>query len=121
MTEIETDVLKELEIAQGAVAHGEGEGVEGVEAPVMEELEKAEALLAVGAGGGGTAKHALVDYYFTSGLRRIWAYIPGTGWKNRNISEGQVATIGKVVMEADRVDTYWSDSQITMLRSWKTF
>lgn len=119
MAELEENVLKELEIAQGAAMQGE-EGVEGTEAAIMDELEKAEVSLGVGAATGcGWAKYALVDYFFTSGLRRLWVYIPDKGWKYRNINETQVMTIGKVVMEARRIYACWSGNQITYIRCWK--
>ena len=119
MVELEESVLKELEIAQGAAMQVE-EGVGGIEAGIMEELEKAEGSLGVGAATGcGWAKYALVDYFFTSGLRRLFVYIPDKGWKYRNINETQVMTIGKVVMEARRIYACWSGSQITYIRCWK--
>lgn len=121
MAEIEPNVIKELEIAQGA-AQGAApeEELGGIEASVMGELREADAAVGgIGASGAGTAKYVLIDYYTTSALRRIWAYIPNTGWKYRNISEGQVATIGKVAMEAKVIQVWWTDSQITLMRCWK--
>ena len=55
MTERETNVLNELEVAQS-----EEWVVVDVETPVIEELEKAEAFLAVGTCWGGVAKYDLI-------------------------------------------------------------
>ena len=55
MTERETNVLNELEVAQG-----EEWVVVDVETHVMEELEKAKTFLAVGAGGWGVAKYTII-------------------------------------------------------------
>jgi hypothetical protein len=58
MTERGTNVLNELEVAQGE------EGVVvGIESPVIEELEKAKTFLAVGAGGWGVAKYVLTRLF----------------------------------------------------------
>lgn len=67
----------------------------------------------------GFAKYVVVDYHFGSSLRRLWAYIPSQGWKYKNINETQVATIGKDVMEADKVYVCWKGNNITFVRAMK--
>ena len=69
--------------------------------------------------GCGFAKYVLIDYYFGSSLRRLWAYIPNKGWKYKNITETQVVGIGKDVMEADRVYVCWKGRNITFIRAWE--
>lgn len=102
-----------------------------VEVPVEPELMQAMRevygkepqlvqVLGIAAAASGTASYALVDYSFTSNVRTLWAYAGG-GWRNRALSDAQVAGIAKVVMEADRLDVWWSDSGINFARCWKKF
>ena len=102
-----------------------------VEVPAEPDLEQAMKavygeephlvqILGIAAAASGTATYALVDYSFTSNVRTLWAYA-GSGWRNRALSEGQVAGIAEIVMKADRLDIWWSDSRINFARCWKKY
>ena len=128
----EDKIFKELEAeAQKLYASMEAGMVPAAEIPMEAELEQASVkvygtepelvqVLGISAAQSGTASHALVDYVFTSAVRRLWAYVGGR-WRGRNINEAQVAGIGKVVMEADRLDVWWSDDTINFVRCWKKY
>lgn len=75
-------------------------------------------VLGLTAAGSGTAKYILVDYSFTTSVRYLWAYVD-TEWKHTALNEDQVAGIAKVVLEANTVQVWWTDSQITFIRCWK--
>jgi len=75
-------------------------------------------VLGLAAAGSGTAKYILVDYSFTSSVRYLWAYVD-TEWKYRALNDDQVAGIAKVALEANTVQVWWTDSQITFIRCWK--
>jgi len=77
-------------------------------------------VLGIAAAASGTAIYALVDYSFTSNVRTLWAHAGG-GWRNRPLSEAQVAGIAEIVMKADRLDVWWSDSRINFARCWKKY
>jgi C1A family cysteine protease len=70
--------------------------------------------------GHADAQYLLVDYSFTSNVRTLWAHAGG-GWRKRPLSEGQVAGIAEIVMKADRLDVWWSDSRINFARCWKKY
>ena len=128
----EDKIFKELEAeAQKLYASMEAGMVPAAEIPMEAELEQASVkvygtepelvqVLGISAAQSGTASHALVDYVFTSAVRRLWAYVGGR-WRGRNINEAQVAGIGKVVMEADRLDVWWSNDTINFVRCWKKY
>lgn len=77
-------------------------------------------VLGIAAAASGTATYALVDYSFTSNVRTLWANAGG-GWRNRPLSEAQVAGIAEIVMKAVRLDVWWSDSRINFARCWKKY
>lgn len=93
-----------------------------LEAAVREVYKEPELIqvLGIAVAASGTASFALVDYSFTSNVRTLWAYA-GDGWRHRALTDAQVAGIAKVVMEADRLDVWWSDSQINFARCWKKY
>ena len=128
----EEKIFKELEEeAQKLYASMEAGMIPGVQTPMEAELEQASVevygkepelvqVLGISAAQSGTATHALVDYVFTSAVRRLWAYVGGR-WRGRNINEAQVGGIAKVVMEADRLDVWWSNNTINFVRCWKKY
>jgi len=128
----EEKVLKELEEEAQRYYESIGAGVAPEVGPPMEsELEQAAIevygrepelvqVLGISAAQSGTASYALIDYVFTSNVRRLWAYAGGS-WKGRNINEAQVAGIAKVIVESYRLDVWWSDSTINFIRCWKKF
>ena len=128
----EEKIFKELEEeAQKLYASMEAGMEPGVQTPMEAELEQASVevygkepelvqVLGISAAQSGTASHALVDYVFTSTVRRLWAYVGGR-WRGRNINEAQVAGIAKVAMEADRLDVWWSNNTINFVRCWKKY
>ena len=117
-------MMKELE-AKTAELYAEEECVpcgaeEELEVATMRVYgEKAPLIFGVAAAGSGTATYALVDYSF-AGARTLWVYIGGA-WKAHAIGDAEVASIAKVVMECNRLDVWWSDGTINMIRCWKTF
>ncbi len=68
--------------------------------------------------GCGWASHLLVDYSFTSRSRTIWAYA-GNKWRYRRITESQVNTIAKLLMEASKIWVCWKDGEMTFARAVK--
>ncbi len=121
---MEEKMMKELE-AKTAELYSEGECVPcGAEEELKEATmraygEGAPAVFGVAAAGTGTATYALVDYSF-SGARRLWAYV-GSEWKSHPMTDDEVSGIAKIVMECKRLDVWWSDGTINMIRCWKTF
>jgi hypothetical protein len=83
----------------------------------MAPFEMAES--AFGAGGSGTAKHVLLDHYFASLHRRLWAYAGGA-WRGRNVSNTEEQGLAQVAFASNRVDAWWdSSNKLTILRCWK--
>ena len=68
--------------------------------------------------GSGYAQYLLVDYSFTSNYRVLWAYA-GNAWRNRRITDVQVAGIAKLLMESSKVYVWWDENRITMVRGFK--
>ena len=128
----EEKIFKELEEeAQKLYASMEAGMVPAAQIPMEAELIQASVevygkepelvqVLGISAAQSGTATHALVDYIFTSTVRRLWAYVGGR-WRGRNINEVQVTGIAKLVMEADRLDVWWSNTTINFVRCWKKY
>jgi hypothetical protein len=117
MAEISSQVLKQLEQAQAALV----QSIETAGPPVASEVAIPETAPAVvGAAGSGQAQHVLVDHYFTSSLRRLWAY--SGGWKYANITDAEEQGLAQVAFAASRVDVWWDDqNQLRQIRCWKTF
>ena len=66
----------------------------------------------------GWAQHILVDYSF-AGARTLWAYAEGA-WRYKPLTDAEVASIAKLVMEAGKVYVWWNTSNVlTMVRTWK--
>jgi hypothetical protein len=70
------------------------------------------------AAGCGWASHLLVDYSFTSRSRTLWAYA-GNKWRYRRITESQVNSIAKLLMEASKIWVCWKDGEMTFARAVK--
>ena len=127
MAKTEKEIMAELE-AESEKLRAEAEAPKVAVEPVAAALEEAakEVYVSmpevglVAAAGSGTASYALVDYSFTSSYRVLWAYA-GNAWRRRAINDAQVAGIAKVVMEAARLDVWWTDSKLTFVRCWKKF
>ncbi|MGD2200395.1 MAG: hypothetical protein PVJ38_02030 [Candidatus Bathyarchaeota archaeon] len=126
----EEEIMKELEAEAEKLYAGVEERIEPM---IAFEPELAEAMkevygeqpqlvqvLGIAAAASGTASYALVDYSFTSNVRTLWAYAGGR-WRHRPITDAQVAGIAEVVMKADRLDVWWSNSRINFARCWKKF
>lgn len=125
----EEKIFKELE-EETAELYAEEAEVE-VAVPVEPELVQAMKevygkepdlvqTLGILAATSGTASYALIDYSFTSNARYLWTYAGG-GWRYRPLNDAQIAGIAKVVMEAYRLDVWWSGSKINFARCWKKF
>lgn len=118
MAEISAEVLQQLEQAQADLAVSyEAEG------PMVEAnvLAQAAAEPVFGAAGGGPAKHVLLDHYFNSTTRRLWAFADAA-WRYRNVADADEQGVAQVAFLADRVDAWWDASNVLILiRCWKTF
>lgn len=116
MAQVSSEVLKQLEQAQAQVAYGLATGGPPVAAGVASE-SSAEPVFA--AAGSDQAKHVLVDHYFTSSLRRLWAHAGGE-WRYKNVTNTEEQGIAQVAFLADRVDAWWDNNNVlTILRCWK--
>jgi hypothetical protein len=67
--------------------------------------------------GFGTAQYVLIDRYFGGGAR-LWAYVGGN-WHGKDIAAADLAGISEDLFEANRVDCWWSGSDLTVARGWK--
>lgn len=67
--------------------------------------------------GSGTAKYILVDKHFAGGVV-LWAYAGGK-WRYKHISDADLAGIAQELFAANRVDVWWDENQITIIRPWK--
>jgi hypothetical protein len=67
--------------------------------------------------GYGTAQYLLIDHYFGGGSR-LWAYVSGN-WHGKDIAAADLAGISEDLFEANRVDCWWSGSDLTVARGWK--
>jgi hypothetical protein len=108
------EILQQLEEAQSALEQSvvtEGPPIAG---PQMEETP-------ITGAGSEQAKHLLVDHFFTSTVRRLWAFAGGA-WRYHNIASAEEEGLGQVAFAADRVDVSWNDSNVlTFVRCWRTF
>ena len=109
--EMQQLVQAEQELAQGFEVGGP---------PMTAELAPFQmSESAFGAAGSGTAKHVLLDHYFTSSLRRLWAHVGGT-WRGRNVTNTEEQGLVQVAFASNRVDAWWDNSNnLTILRCWK--
>jgi len=117
--EAKTSELYSKQITAAAQVDAEAELSAAMKKVYGEEPNIAQ-LLGIGAAGSGTAQYALVDYSFVSNVRYLWAYVDGA-WRCRILSDPQVEGIAKVVMEASRLDVWWSDGAVNFVRCWKSF
>ena len=67
--------------------------------------------------GYGTAQYVLIDHYFGGGSR-LWAYVSGN-WHGKDIAAADLAGISEDLFGANRVDCWWSGSDLTVARGWK--
>jgi len=117
MTEVTAKVEQQLVEAQAELAQSmEADG------PPVEEMAATEALGTLfGAAGRGQAKHILLDHYFNSALRRLWAHAGGA-WRYRNVTNIEEQGLAQVAFASDRVDSWWDSSNILkIMRCWKNF
>jgi C1A family cysteine protease len=68
--------------------------------------------------GSGTAKYVLVDDRFGS-TAVLWAYAGGA-WRHRVVAKDELAGLAQVVFSATRVDVWWDNNNITLIRPWKS-
>lgn len=131
MNKTEKEIMEELEKEtaklQGAIKTESK--VSEVELPIAQALQEAskkvyagipEIGIEVGESGSGKATYVLVDYSCTSTGRTLWAY-SGDKWRYVYLKDADLAGIAKVAMEADSLDAWWTDSQLTFVRCWKKF
>ena len=113
MEEISSEVMQELEEAQAQLA--QQSIIEGP--PVQEkELMQEKVGQTFEQAGSGTAKHILVDYYFTSSHRRLWVYA-NNSWRNRLVNDEALKGIVQTAFEAKSVSVWWNaNNQITLMR-----
>ena len=75
----------------------------------------------ISAAGSGQVAHVLLDHYFTSSMRRLYAYAGG-GWRYRNVAATDEQGVAQVAFSSTRVDAWWDGANtITIMRCWKTF
>ena len=116
MLEVSTEVMQQLEQAQAELA----KSVEAAGPPVAAEVAATQtAEIAFGAAGSAQAKYLLVDHYFTTTLRRLWANAGGV-WRYRNVSNTEEQGLAQVAFASNRVDAWWdNNNRLTILRCWK--
>jgi hypothetical protein len=120
MTNVSAEVLQQLEQAQAQIDYGLAAGTGG---PPVASTASAEVSSqpVFGAAGSATAKHVLLDHYFTSSLRRLWAHAGGA-WRYRNVTQTEEQGLAQVAFMANRVDAWWDNNNVlTLIRCWKTF
>jgi hypothetical protein len=116
MAEVSAEVLQQLQQTQAELAITFETQGPGVQAGVAAQEEPV-----FGAAGSGQAQHLLVDHYFTSTLRRLYAYAGGA-WRYRNVATPDEQGLAQVAFSADRVDVWWDASNVlTLVRCWKNF
>jgi hypothetical protein len=67
--------------------------------------------------GSGPASYLLVDRYIGGGAV-LWAYASGA-WHGTDVSDADLAGIAQDLFAANRVDAYWSGTELTIARGWK--
>ena len=67
--------------------------------------------------GTGQATYLLIDRHFGGGAV-LWAYAGGS-WHGKSVSEEDLSGIAQDLFAANRVDAYWSGSDLTLVRGWK--
>jgi hypothetical protein len=118
MVEIPKKVMAQLEQAQVELTQSfETEGP-----PITAEVTATEvAAPTIGAAGSGQAQHVLMDHYFTSSTRRLWAHSEGA-WRYQNVENIEEQGIAQVAYAANRVDVWWdSNNRLTLIRCWKNY
>lgn len=67
--------------------------------------------------GYGIAQYLLVDRYFGGGSR-LWAYVGGN-WHGKDVTADDLAGISEDLFTANKVDCWWTGSDLTVVRGWK--
>lgn len=116
--EISPTIMQQLEEAQAQVAAG----TTLAGPPVAPEVSATDTgVFGFGASGSGQAVHVLLDHYFTSTSKVLYAFA-GNSWRHALVSPDDEQGIAQVAFSADRIDAWWNDSnKVTVLRCWKTF
>jgi hypothetical protein len=116
MPEVNAEIMQQLEQAQAKLA--QSVEVEGPSA-APEVIASTSAEPTFGAAGSGQAKHVLLDHYFGSSFRRLWAYAGGA-WRHANVTNTEEQGLAQVAFAANRVDAWWdNNNKLTILRCWK--
>lgn len=116
MAEVSAEIMQQLEQAQAELAQSMEAGGPPA-APEVAVPEAAETIF--GAAGSGQAKYVLMDHYFTSSTRRLWAHAGG-GWRYANVSNTEEQGLAQVAFASNRVDAWWdTNNKLTILRCWK--
>ena len=104
MTDIDPEVLAQLDQAQAELM----QTVEAGGPPVAAELTQAKS-------------EVMLDHYFGSSVRRLWAHAGGA-WRYRNVTTVDEQGVAQVAFAANRVDAWWDAANVmTLMRCWKTF
>ena len=115
MAEVSAEVMQQLEQAQAELA----QSMEAGGPPVAAEVAAPEAAeVTFGAAGSGQAKHVLLDHYFTSSVRRLWAHAGGQ-WRYANVTDTEEQGLAQVAFASNRVDAWWDSNKLKILRCWK--
>ena len=118
MYEMSAEVLAQLDEAQAAIEPM----LELAGPPLLAEIAMPEPTEPVSAAAGcALAQHVLLEHYFTGPARRLYAHAGG-GWRVRNVTSTEEAGLAQVAFAADRVMVCWNvNSQLTVMRCYKTF
>jgi len=116
MAEVTQQELLQLEQAQAQLDSFSAGGP-----PVATQVAAFEAAEPTfGAAGSGTAKHVLVDHYFTSSARYMWAHVGK--WRNHSIGNAEEQGLAQIACASNRVDVWWDgNDKLTIMRCWKHF
>lgn len=116
MAEVSAGIMQQLEQAQAELA----QSMEATGPPVAAEVAAPEPTEPTfGAAGSGQAKHVLMDHYFTSSTRRLWAHAGG-GWRYANVGTAEEQGLAQVAFASNRVDVWWdSGNKLKTMRCWK--
>lgn len=116
MAEITQEEIRQLEQAQTEVDRLSAGGP-----PVAVQVSAFEAAeLTFGTAGCGTAKLLVMNHYFTSSSRTLWAYVDK--WRGRGIGNAEEQGLVQIAYASDRVDVCWDgNDKLTTMRCWKYF
>jgi len=120
MAQVSPEILKQLEEAQAKLAQPTRAAAQ---TPGPALMMQKEATMADGAAsapsGNATANYVLVDHFFGSAYRTLWAYANGA-WHAVGAADAEEQGVAQVAFASNRVDVWWdNNNQLTIMRCWK--